>query len=256
MIFLYKARDIVIYFSLKYLGDWEEIYRGIKNKESIDDDLFKTLLSKCDFRIVTILDEDYPDVLKSIYHPPFALFCLGNIELLNKLRIATVVGSRNSSSYGLDACKHICKELVKENYTILSGMARGIDTIAHQTALENKGKSIAVLGCGINYCYPKENKDLYDVLKRTELVISEYPFATLPNKVNFPVRNRILAAIGNFVVVPELKIQSGTFSTITHALNSGKDVYAIPHPILDGTYNNQLIKEGALVIESVRDILE
>lgn len=199
----------------------------------------------------------YPVMLKNISSPPKELFCLGNLELFNCKSIA-IIGSRNYSGYGERAAKEFSYNLAKEDVCIVSGMARGIDSFAHEAALDAKGKTIAVLGSGLDVIYPIENKILYEnVIKNDGLIISEYPLGTKPSRQNFPARNRIISGLSDGVLVIEARKNSGTNITVDFALDQGKDVFVIPGNIYsktsDGT--NFLIKEGAIPVTSYKDIL-
>ena len=199
----------------------------------------------------------YPVKLKNISSPPKELFCLGNLELLNCKSIA-VIGSRNYSGYGERAAKEFSYNLAKEDVCIVSGMARGIDSFAHEAALDAKGKTVAVLGSGLDVIYPRENKILYEnIIKNNGLIISEYPLGTKPSRQNFPARNRIISGLSDGVLVIEARKNSGTNITVDFALDQGKDVFVIPGNIYsktsDGT--NFLIKEGAIPVTSYKDII-
>ena len=199
----------------------------------------------------------YPEELKNIGCPPKELYCLGNIELLNCKSIA-VIGSRNYSEYGKKAATEFSYNLAKEGLCIVSGLARGIDSFAHESALNAKGNTIAVLGSGLDIIYPKENKYLYEkIVKNNCLIISEYPLGTPPQKQNFPARNRIISGLSEGVLVIEARKNSGTNITVDFALEQGKDVFVIPGNIYsttsDGT--NFLIKEGAIPVTDYKDIL-
>ena len=199
----------------------------------------------------------YPEKLKNINGKPRELYCLGNLELLNYKSIA-VIGSRNYSNYGKRAAMEFSYNLAKENICIVSGMARGIDSFAHEATLKAKGKTIAILGSGLDVIYPKENIKLYeDIIKNDGLIISEYPLGTPPRKQNFPARNRIISGLSDGVLVIESRKNSGTNITVDFALEQGKDVFVIPGDIYsktsDGT--NFLIKEGAIPVTSFKDII-
>lgn len=249
------ADEILLYLSLKYEGDWDKIYEAIKLKKDFSEQEFLSLKIKNKSNFITILNENYPSILKDCYKPPFVLFYYGNIELLKTNKKITIVGSRNCSQYGEVCVMNITKELVHNGYIIVSGMAKGLDSFAHQVALDNGGKTIAVLGTGIDLCYPKQNLGIYEKIKKTGLVISEYPIDTKVIKDNFPKRNRILAALGDGVFVPEFKANSGTGITISLALNLGKPIFCTPHPINNETANNSLIKDGAILVENANDII-
>ena len=251
--------EILVYLSIIHKGDWNKIYESILNKVPIDKDEVLKLTRDLECKYITILDASYPLCLKSIYKPPFVLFYKGDISLLsdNNFKIA-VIGSRLNSDYGKDITEKICKELIekKENCVIVSGLAKGIDSIAHQCCLNNNGKTIAVLGNGLDIIYPKENKNLYNNIIDKGLLISEYPPGTMPNKENFPIRNRLIAGISNCVAVMEAKTKSGTMNTVSHALEDGKQIFCVPDKCDVFSGCNKLIKEGAKLIENAIDILE
>ena len=200
----------------------------------------------------------YPERLRNIDDPPKELYCLGNLELLNYKNNIAMIGSRNCSSYGERAAKDFSYNLAKEGICIVSGLAKGIDSFSHIGALNAKGKTIAVLGSGLDNIYPKENiKLVEEIIKNNGLVISEYPLGTKPLKYHFPARNRIISGLSDSVLVVEARRNSGTNITIDFALEQGKDVFVIPGNIYsktsDGT--NFLITEGAVPVLSYRDIL-
>lgn len=249
-----NQREVLLYFALKYNGNWDEIYESIKKKLPIIEEEYQILKSSLKSNYFTILDTEYPLSFKGVNKPPFVIFYYGDINLLNMPKI-TVVGSRDYSAYGSKGCQKICKGLAT-NYVIVSGLARGIDSVAHLSALEASGKTIAILGSGIDCCYPKQNQELYETIKKDHLLLSEYPNDLIPQKENFPRRNRLLATLGDAIFIPECKNKSGTLITITLALSYGKTIYVLPFPINIETMNNQLIKEGATLVESADDIIE
>ena len=200
----------------------------------------------------------YPERLRNIDSPPKELYCLGNLELLNYKTNIAIIGSRNCSLYGERAAKDFAFNLAKEDVCIISGLARGIDSFSHIGALNAKGKTIAVLGSGLDNIYPKENiKLVEDIIKNNGLVISEYPLGTLALKHHFPARNRIISGISDSVLVVEARKNSGTNITVDFALEQGKDVFVIPGNIYsktsDGT--NFMIAEGAIPVLNYKDIL-
>ena len=201
----------------------------------------------------------YPERLKNIDDAPKELYCLGNLELLNYKNNIAMIGSRNCSSYGERAAKDFAYNLAKEDICIVSGLAKGIDSFSHIGALNAKGKTIAVLGSGLDNIYPKENiKLVEEIIKNNGLVISEYPLGTKPLKHHFPARNRIISGLSDSVLVVEARKNSGTNITVDFALEQGKDVFVIPGNIYsktsDGT--NFLITEGAIPVLSYKDILD
>lgn len=208
---------------------------------------------------VDINSKFYPERLRNISSPPKQLYCLGNLELLNYKNNIAVIGSRNCSFYGERAAKDFAFNLAKSNVCIVSGLAKGIDSFAHIGALNAKGRTIAVLGSGLDNIYPKENKKLFqDIIENNGLIITEYPLGTSALKQNFPARNRIISGLSDGVIVIEARRNSGTNITVDFALEQGKDVYVIPGNIYsktsDGT--NYLITEGAIPVLSYKDILK
>jgi len=201
----------------------------------------------------------YPERLRNIDDAPKELYCLGNLELLNYKNNIAMIGSRNCSSYGERAAKDFAYNLAKEDICIVSGLAKGIDSFSHIGALNAKGRTIAVLGSGLDNIYPKENiKLVKEIIKNNGLVISEYPLGTKPLKYHFPARNRIISGLSDSVLVVEARKNSGTNITVDFALEQGKDVFVIPGNIYsktsDGT--NYLITEGAIPVLTYKDILK
>ncbi|HEM9202641.1 TPA: DNA-protecting protein DprA [Streptococcus agalactiae] len=207
------------------------------------------------FPVLSILDSNYPLELKEIYNPPVLLFYQGNIELLSKPKLA-VVGARQASQIGCQSVKKIIKE-TNNQFVIVSGLARGIDTVAHVSALKNGGSSIAVIGSGLDVYYPTENKKLQEYMSYNHLVLSEYFTGEQPLKFHFPERNRIIAGLCQGIVVAEAKMRSGSLITCERALEEGREVFAIPGNIIDGKSDgcHHLIQEGAKCIISGKDIL-
>lgn len=207
------------------------------------------------FPVLSILDSNYPLELKEIYNPPVLLFYQGNIELLSKPKLA-VVGARQASQIGCQSVKKIIKE-TNNQFVIVSGLARGIDTAAHVSALKNGGSSIAVIGSGLDVYYPTENKKLQEYMSYNHLVLSEYFTGEQPLKFHFPERNRIIAGLCQGIVVAEAKMRSGSLITCERALEEGREIFAIPGNIIDGKSDgcHHLIQEGAKCIISGKDIL-
>lgn len=207
------------------------------------------------FPVLSILDSNYPLELKEIYNPPVLLFYQGNIELLSKPKLA-VVGARQASQIGCQSVKKIIKE-TNNQFVIVSGLERGIDTAAHVSALKNGGSSIAVIGSGLDVYYPTENKKLQEYMSYNHLVLSEYFTGEQPLKFHFPERNRIIAGLCQGIVVAEAKMRSGSLITCERALEEGREVFAIPGNIIDGKSDgcHHLIQEGAKCIISGKDIL-
>ncbi|OGP55284.1 MAG: DNA protecting protein DprA [Deltaproteobacteria bacterium RBG_13_52_11] len=206
--------------------------------------------------ILTFRDQGYPKNLLEIYDPPPLLYVRGELGDVDPLMVA-IVGSRRGSSYGRAMTRRISKELASAGVTVVSGMARGIDTFAHLGALEAGGKTIAVFGCGIDVIYPPENKKLFFDIIGHGAVISEFPLSTPPEGKNFPKRNRIISGVSLGVVIVEATADSGSLITASHALEQGREVFAVPGNVGMATSKgtNRLIKQGAKLVEEAQDIL-
>lgn len=246
--------EILLYFSLKYQGDFKKIYQALQNKEKINENEKLELLKNLKSSYTTIVSDDYPESLKQINCPPFVLYYYGDLSLINNSSIG-VIGMRVPSGYGKCVTNKMVRDLVKKNYTIVSGMAMGIDAIAHRSAMDNHGKTIAVLGSGIDYCYPKRNLEIYEKMKTEHLIVSEYPGKMVPSQHHFPDRNRIISALSGSILVTEAKQKSGTMITVGHALDQGKDIFCIPGRIDDFCGCNRLIQQGAKLVLDVNDII-
>lgn len=209
-------------------------------------------------KTISIDNSNYPEKLKQIYDPPRKLYVLGNESILNDLSIA-IVGCREATDYGKKAAIYFSNNLAKEEITIISGLAKGIDSFAHIGALQAKGKTIAVIGSGLDNIYPKENERLVqDIIKSGGAIISEYPIGTKPEKEHFPARNRIISGLSNGVLIVEAKEKSGALITSDFAMEQGKDVFVVPGNInsLNSVGTNNLIKDGAILVNRYTDIIE
>ena len=207
---------------------------------------------------ININSKYYPERLKNIACPPKQLYCLGNLKLLNCNNTIGIIGSRNCSKYGEKVSKAFGFNLAKQDMCVISGLAKGIDSFSHIGALNAKGKTIAVLGSGLDNIYPKENIYLFNsIINNDGLIISEYQLGTKPLKQNFPARNRIISGLSDSILVVEARENSGTNITVDFALEQGKDVFVIPGNIYSKTSNgtNFLIKEGAIPVTNYEDIL-
>ncbi len=220
-------------------------------------DNLKELINKKEIKIITFYDQRYPPILKEIAQPPVLLFAIGDLSLLEKKMLA-IVGTRKPSHYGIYATKKIVGELVDYGFTIVSGLAKGIDGLAHNITLENSGQTIAVLGCGIDVIYPQEHRSLYNAIARKGLIISEYPPGESPRPGYFPLRNRIISGLSYGTLVVEASLKSGTLITVQAALEQSREVFAIPGPIssINSIGTNHLIKQGAKLVQTVDDIIE
>ena len=207
--------------------------------------------------ILTDFDSDYPEALKSIDDRPMVLFVRGSLKKEDAVAIG-IVGSRKATSYGKWACEKISGDLAGIGATIVSGMASGIDTYAHRAALDAGGRTIAVLGCGVDVVYPQKNKYLYEEISSSGAVISEFPLGTQPLPYHFPMRNRIISGLSLGIAVIEAQEKSGSLITASYAASQGKEVFAVPGNInsLYSCGTNLLIKDGAKPILTTEDIIE
>lgn len=208
------------------------------------------------FRIVTLADNEYPALLLEIPDPPPFLYVYGSLPAhFNNIAI---VGSRHATQYGLSTTKHLSRDLVKHGLTIVSGMARGIDTAAHEGALAATGKTIAVLGSGLAHVYPRENEKLFHRIARNGAVISEFPLDAEPEGHHFPMRNRIISGLSLGTVIVEATLRSGSLITARLAAEQNREVFAVPGSIksFKSTGTHTLIKQGARLVEQSQDILD
>ena len=208
------------------------------------------------FPSLSIFDPEYPEELLQIYNPPVLLFYQGDLELLTRPKIA-VVGARETTREGVRSVEKIIKELGNE-LVIVSGLAKGIDATAHYASIRNGGKTIGVIGTGLDVFYPKSNQRLQAHMGENHLILSEYGPGQAPLKFHFPERNRIIAGLCQAVIVAEARLRSGSLITCERAMEEGRDVFAIPGNILDGksTGCHHLIQEGAKLVTSGQDILD
>ena len=214
------------------------------------------LIEQHQVALVTFVEDNYPSHLLNIYDPPPFLYVKGELKHEDSRSIA-VVGSRFASHYGKSAAESISRDLAQEGLTIVSGMARGIDTCAHRSALTAGGRTIAVLGCGIAVNYPVENKKLKEAIASQGAVLSEFPMSTPPASSHFPMRNRIISGLSLGVVVVEASHRSGSLITARLALEQGREVFAVPGSIdsLRSRGTHKLIKDGAKLVEDAQDII-
>ncbi len=206
-------------------------------------------------QLLTMQDRHYPQRLREIFDPPLILFALGNLELLRSPSIA-VVGTRRPSPYGMAATERLTADLARAGLTIVSGMARGIDTAAHKAALAEAGDTIAVFGCGVDILYPADNRKLYSDIAKKGLLLSEFPMGAPAFPQNFPIRNRIVSGISLGVLIIEGAQHSGSSITAKLAMDQGRDVFAVPGNITSKMSwgPNLLIKQGAKLVQEWSDI--
>lgn len=233
-------------------------YDAIKfSLENTDYGKFEKTLSDCNIKFVTIVDEDYPKSLRPYGDMPLALYCIGDTKLLNKPSIG-VIGTRLPTKYGLRATEEFVSSLA-ERFVIVSGMARGVDGCAHETAIKKGGKTVAVLGCGVDIVYPPENFGIYRDIINSGLVISEYEPHVSPVSYNFPARNRIISGLSRAILVTEAGEKSGTMITINDAVAQGKTIFCVPGSIYSSTSKgtNRSIREcQARAVLDVNDVYE
>lgn len=211
-------------------------------------------LAKSQWSLIVYGSDGYPHTLSSLKHPPPYLFLRGTIP--DQIGLA-VVGSRRSSEYGLRAARLIAGDLAAAGVVIVSGFARGIDRAAHEAALDARGRTIAVWGAGPDVVYPRDNEHLIEPIAESGALITEFPFGAPPEPGNFPVRNRLIAGLSEGVLVVQAREKSGALLTAQHALEQGKDVFAVPGEIANphSAGANELLKAGAQVVTSADDIL-
>lgn len=208
-------------------------------------------------QMLTWEDPEYPGNLKQIYDPPPLLYVRGSLSPQDARAIA-VVGSRHPTLYGQAAAERIARGLSRRNITVVSGLARGIDSCAHRGALAGGGRTLAVLGCGADVVYPPENRDLFEQIAAKGAVLSEFPLGTPPDRDHFPTRNRLISGLSLGVAVVEATLRSGSLITARFALEQGRDVFAVPGNVdsLRSAGTNRLIKQGAKLVSRAEDIEE
>lgn len=238
-------REQILYYALLYGGEWKLIEKAIKNEVP---------WKRVDYqgKYQTILDKDYPNKLRLLENPPWIIFYEGDLSLCNNESVG-IVGSRLASSYGIQMCEHVVS-IVKQHHTIISGLAKGIDACAHQTALDYH--TIGIIGCGLDVIYPKCNLHLYEQMKQQHLILSEYPNGVKPLAYHFPWRNRLIAALSDAIIVIEATKKSGSMLTVNEALTLDIPVYCIPHDFDKeiGKGCNLLISQGANIFVDDEDI--
>jgi len=216
-----------------------------------------SLLKETGGTVITLKDEVYPRRLRDIYDPPAVLYARGSLKKEDELAVS-IVGSRKTSPYGRGIAEKVSQGLARHGVAIVSGMARGIDSLAHWGAISAGGRTIAVLGCGIDVVYPSENRKLFEKIIEHGAVLSEFRMGSPPEAGHFPKRNRIISGLSLGVVVIEASSKSGSLLTAGYALEQGREVFAVPGNVgFEGSKGtNRLIREGAKMVESSDDILE
>lgn len=243
--FLTESKASVVLKKLQETKDVDGMYRQYQK------------LSALGISFAPITQKGYPELLREIADPPLGIYYKGKLPDPNVLTVA-LIGSRDCSEYGSHVARIIGRALGERGIAVISGMARGIDGISQQAALDAGGESYGILGCGVDICYPQSNQGLYQTLIRKGGILSTYPPGTAPLKGNFPPRNRIVSGLSRAIVVVEAAIKSGTSITVSMALEQGRDVYVVPGRITDRLSEgcNRLIKQGASVITDVDGFIE
>jgi DNA processing protein len=226
-------------------------------RAQIDLDAELAKVERVGARICTFVDDNYPHLLKEVPDAPVLLYIRGTLLPQDELALA-IVGTRKATTYGRDAASHLARQLARNGVTIISGLAHGIDAAAHRGALEGGGRTIAVLGCGIDQIYPRDHRDLAHEIMGRGALVTEFPIGMGPEARNFPRRNRVISGLSLGVLVAEAPEQSGALITATDAAEQGREVFAIPgnifSPASAGT--NRLIQDGAKLVINVEDILD
>lgn len=240
-------------------GVGQQISERIKTFHPNNREILRELdrVDKLGIRLLTLVDEHYPARLKAIYDPPPILYRKGDLKTQDQQAVA-IVGARRATEYGRWITEQITRGLVSRGFTIVSGMARGIDSYAHRAAVSAEGRTIAVLGCGVDVLYPKENQSLRDEVIAHGCLLSEFSMGTEPHPNHFPQRNRIISGLSLGTVVVEAGLESGALITAHYALDQNREVFAVPGNLGAKTSlgTNRLIKQGARLVESADDIAE
>jgi DNA processing protein len=246
--------DLVYYFKMK--KQHAQLFFDDLNKVTYEN-LFNYYLNT-KTHILTVLDPEYPPYLREIYDPPWVLYCQGNLQYLQSQNMISVVGTRDPSNYGIKSMNTLLPPLIDQGWIIVSGLAYGIDVHGHQLAINRQGKTIAVLGSGLECIYPNKHKPIANIIGREHLLISEYPNKQKPQRWQFPFRNRIISGLTRGTLVIEAKERSGSFITADQALNQGREVFAVPGSIFESrSYGtNTLIQQGAKLVMSPKDITD
>lgn len=249
---MYKA-DKTALFKAGFTAENYEVFLS----QSLKDEVNRTIEYCCKnhIKILTLEDDEYPELLKYIYDPPLVLYVRGTIPKQNAV---AMVGSRRASGYGIETAVRISSQLASSGILVVSGMARGIDTASHCGALKEDSPTVAVLGCGVDIPYPPENLSLMEQIIEHGAVVSEYRPGTRPAPYHFPSRNRIISGMSSGTVVVEAGIKSGSLITAKYALEQGREVFAVPGNInhFNSQGTNLLIKDGAKIVTNIDDILE
>lgn len=255
---VYQIDEVLLTISYQNDGDWERMFKMIKNKTPLDKDCLARAKDNLKAQFTHVLKADYPDCFRKTEKPPISLYYYGDLKLLAKPLIA-VVGSRHPTLYQVKKTQELLDEFFKKTenkYGLISGLAKGIDQAAMEVAIKNKAKLVGILGSGIENCYPQSNQHIYDYCKENGLILSEYPDKVEPLPEHFPLRNRLIAYAAKCMFVPSGTIRSGTSSSIRLALDAGKDILALPCDLGENDLTDQLIHDGAICLTGVDDLIQ
>lgn len=257
----YTARQVLLSLSMRFEGDYQKMLEEISTKRhSLSNEEMENLLSrKMDCSYCCVTDNDYPECFKAIMKPPLVFFYYGDLSLLSRKYRITCVGTRKPSIYQNETCYKFVSEMEEKmdsSVVVVSGMAKGLDQTCMKAAMEKNAPIISIIGSGIDDPYPEDNGGIYEYCKENKgLVISEYPLTIKAKPENFLFRNRLLAAAGKLLFVGGAKRRSGTSSTVSYALENGKNILALPCNISGDDLTNQIIKDGATPILDSDDLV-
>ncbi len=250
----FSAFDFEHVFALQ-AGMAKKCVEGLQDFFALEVELSKA--EKNSINIVSLLDDDYPTLLKKINVPPPFLFCQGDTSILQKQLVLSVVGARKADAYGKQVLENILPGMVSSGWVIVSGGALGIDSFAHSITLASEGSTVVVLGSGLGHTYPESNKKLFSKVAQSKgCLVSIFPYDTLPEKFNFPVRNRVIAGLGLGCLVVQAAKESGSLITAKYALEENREVFAVPGPVTATLSQgcHELLRQGAVLVESCQDI--
>lgn len=251
-VFEFSSQELSLRFSLSK-ENASTLYKDLHN-----DELRRQIKRDQEqYGIITLVDEAYPHMLKTIRDCPIVLYAVGDPAILRKQPALSVIGTRNPSHEAMKKVEYIVSPLVRKKWVVVSGMAKGIDSYAHRISLMDEGYTIAILGSGFHYIYPKQNISLFKEISQKGLVLTEYPPDVPPKPYHFPERNRIISGLSFGTLVIEATERSGTLITVDQALDQGRDVYAVPgSPLIPQTRGcHQLIQDGAKLVVNYEDIM-
>ncbi|HKM39572.1 MAG TPA: DNA-processing protein DprA [bacterium] len=253
---LWSASRAEIELKANFLGP-RRLEAVLKLKQGFDPKAIWAPLKREGIKVVTLPDNDYPTNLKTIIDPPPVLYYRGDLLPQDGLAVS-IVGARRATAYGREVAHKFACDLARLDITVVSGLARGVDSAAHRGTLAAQGRTLAVLGCGLDVIYPPENKQLYKQVAKSGAVITEFPLGTRPEPGHFPRRNRIISGLSQAIIVVEAAATSGSLITADFALEQGRDVFAVPGPVTSALSKgtNNLIVQGARLARTAADVIE